>query len=81
MKKNLLLSLLVLAVYLLHQDFWNWKKIEPMVFGFMPVGLAYHVAYSLLASLTLLVLVRCAWPKHLDEGPPPPSRPTQEGQP
>jgi hypothetical protein len=38
----LLLTLLVAGVYVLHQDFWNWKKAEPLVFGFLPVGLAYH---------------------------------------
>ena len=66
MKKTTLLTLLIAAVYLLHQDFWNWKKIEPLVLGFLPVGLAYHVGYSLVASLTMLVLVKFAWPKQLD---------------
>ena len=31
MKKTILLTLLIVTVYLLHQDFWNWKKIEPLV--------------------------------------------------
>lgn len=70
MKKNLLLTLLIATVYLLHQDFWNWKKIEPLVLGFLPVGLAYHVGYSIVAALTMVVLVRCAWPKHLDADEP-----------
>ena len=48
--KKLLLILLVVTVYVLHQDFWNWQRIEPLVFGFLPVGLAYHVAYSILAA-------------------------------
>jgi hypothetical protein len=64
--KTLLLTLLVLAVYALHQDFWNWKKADPLVFGFLPIGLAYHAAYSLLASITMAVLVKFAWPKHLE---------------
>ena len=67
MKKTVLLTLLIAVVYLLHQDFWNWKKIEPLVLGFLPIGLAYHVAYSIVAALTMVVLVRYAWPKHLDE--------------
>jgi len=40
MSRKLFLSLMVLAVFLLHQDCWNWKKTEPLVFGFLPVGLA-----------------------------------------
>jgi len=66
MKKTTLLTLLVALVYLLHQDFWNWKKIEPLVLGFLPIGLAYHVGYSLVAAATMALLVRFAWPKQLD---------------
>lgn len=58
---------LVTAVYVLHQDFWNWQSIEPLVFGFLPVGLAYHVGYSILAALMMVVLVRFAWPAHLEK--------------
>ena len=64
--KTLILTAFVLLVYLLHQDFWNWQKSEPMVFGFLPVGLAYHAGYSILASITMAVLVKFAWPKHLE---------------
>ncbi len=68
--KPLLLTVLVLLVYLLHQDFWNWKKAEPLVFGFLPIGLAYQVGYSILAAILMAVLVKFAWPKHLEEVPP-----------
>jgi hypothetical protein len=66
MKKWLLTSLAI-AVYLLHQDYWNWKKIEPLLFGFLPIGLAYHAAYSLVAAGLMALLVRFAWPRELDE--------------
>ena len=68
--KTLLLTLLVVAVYALHQDFWNWKKADPLVFGFLPIGLAYQAAYSLLASLTMALLVKFAWPRHLEDTAP-----------
>jgi len=71
MIKKLLLLLLILAVYALHQDIWNWNKADPLVFGFLPIGLAYHAAYSILASAMMAVLVACAWPKHLEEQDPP----------
>jgi len=64
--KALLITVLVLLVYLVHQDFWNWKKIDPLVFGFLPVGLAYHAGYSILAAILMAFLVRIAWPKHLE---------------
>jgi uncharacterized oligopeptide transporter (OPT) family protein len=65
--KALLIAVLVFAVYLVHQDYWNWKKTEPLIFGFLPIGLAYHAGYSILAAILMAVLVRIAWPKHLEE--------------
>ena len=56
MTKNVLLNLLVVGIYLLHQDFRNWQRAEPLAFGFMPIGLAYHAAYSLAAALTMATL-------------------------
>ena len=64
--KPWLIAALLLAVFLLHQDGWNWDRSEPMVFGFLPIGLAYHAAYCVVAALTMLVLVKFAWPADLD---------------
>ena len=69
--KKFLLFLLIALVYALHQDLWNWKKYEPLLFGFLPVGLAYHAAYSVLCALMMAVLVKVAWPKHLEAEPAP----------
>jgi uncharacterized protein DUF3311 len=68
--KPVLLTALVATVYVLHQDFWNWRKFEPLIFGFLPVGLAYHAGYSLLAAATMAVLVKFAWPSHLEQDLP-----------
>ncbi len=68
--KVLFLTLLIIVVYVLHQDFWNWKKAEPLVFGFLPIGLAYHAAYSIVAAILMAILVKLAWPKHLEEVQP-----------
>ena len=65
--KRTLLVLVVSAVYLVHLDFWNWTRVEPLLFGFLPVGLWYHAAYSLLASALMWLLVKFAWPKSLEE--------------
>ena len=64
--KPALLTLLVVAVYVLHQDFWNWKQADPLIFGFLPIGLAYQAGYSILAAAMMAVLVWAAWPKHLE---------------
>jgi hypothetical protein len=60
------LTILVLAVLVLHQDTWNWLN-KSLVFGFLPVGLAYHAGYAVLAAVTMAILVKFAWPKNLDE--------------
>jgi len=61
-----LLTVLVIAVIFLHQDNWNWTNSD-LVFGVLPMGLAYHAAYAVLASITLALLVKFAWPSHLEE--------------
>ena len=62
--KSILLALLVLGVYVLHQDFWNWKNTS--LIGFLPVGLAYHACYSILCAAMMATLVKFAWPEHLE---------------
>jgi hypothetical protein len=65
--KHLLLTLWVLIVFALHQDVWNWDKTGPLLFGLIPPGLTYHLGYSVLAAITMALLVRFAWPAHLEE--------------
>ncbi len=58
--------LMVAALYALHQDVWFWRVARPLVFGFLPVGLFYHGAYTLAIALLMSVLVRRHWPGHLE---------------
>lgn len=62
-------GLVVAAVtlYLLHQDVWLFRTARPLLFGFLPVGLAYHLAYSLACALFMWLLVAVAWPGHLED--------------
>lgn len=64
---RLLLALVIAALYLLHQDVWFWGEAHPLVFGFLPVGLAYHAVYCVAISLLLWALTRVAWPAHLED--------------
>lgn len=65
--KRILLVIAVLALYLLHQDFWFWRTSQPLVFGFLPIGLFYQGCYSIAAALLMWLLVKFAWPHHLEE--------------
>jgi hypothetical protein len=62
-----LLALAVLGLYILHQDWWFWKTARPLVFGFLPAGLAYHAAFCVAAAVLMWALTRYAWPSHLEE--------------
>ncbi len=68
-------ALLAAALYALHQDFWFWREARPLVFGFLPVGLFYHVAYTAASSVLLWLLVRWHWPAHLEGQPEAPRKP------
>lgn len=58
--------ILVFALLVAHQDNWNWED-ETLVFGFMPIGLFYHVCISLAAGIVWLLACTFAWPKELEE--------------
>ena len=57
---------LILALYLLHQDVWLWSEARPLVFGFLPIGLAFHGAYCLSVGALMWALTRFAWPSDLE---------------
>ena len=63
--KRLTITLLVL-LGILHQDFWFWDSIHPLVFGFIPVGLAYHVGVSIAAGVLWALAVHYCWPADVD---------------
>jgi len=64
--KKLILVLVVVALYILHQDIWFWRTADPLAFGFLPIGLFYHACFSVAAALVMWLLVTFAWPSHLE---------------
>ena len=66
-RKGTGLVLATLVLYALHQDLWFWGQARPLVFGFLPVGLAYHAAYCVVCTLLMWRLVLRAWPQHLED--------------
>ena len=72
-----LVYLLAVVLIVLHQDFWNFGEVKPLVFGFLPIGLAYHAAFSCACAVLMFLLVKFAWPTHLEryeELPPQPGQ-------
>jgi hypothetical protein len=71
--KSAFLILLVAIFFVAHQDIWFWRAAKPLLFGFLPVGLAYHAFYTLAVCALMLLVCRWAWPAHLDHDQTPPS--------
>jgi len=61
-----LLYAAVIVLLILHQDFWLWRD-RTLFLGFIPSGLAFHAAYTLVAALLMGLLAKHAWPAHLEE--------------
>ena len=57
---------LIVLLAVLHQDFWWWDDSDTLVFGFVPVGLAYHAGLSLAAGLLWALAVKFCWPADVD---------------
>ena len=68
--KRWFLVVLVIVLYALHQDVWFWRTAQPIVWGFLPVGLFYHVCFTLAVSGLMWLLVKFAWPAQLEEFTP-----------
>lgn len=52
------------VLFLLHADWWLWGDAR-LVAG-LPAGLVYHTLYCIVATLEMMLLVRYAWPAHLE---------------
>lgn len=65
--RHALLAVLVAALYVLHQDLWYWHTARPIVFGVLPIGLAYHALYSIVVAGVMWLLVHYAWPSDLED--------------
>jgi len=63
----MLTAFFLLVFFALHQDLWFWREARPLVFGVLPLGLAWHAGYTLAVSAIMAVLVRRAWPSHLED--------------
>ena len=55
----------VVFLGLIHWDFWLWDD-RSLLFGFLPIGLAYHGLFSIAAAVTWALVIRLAWPEHLE---------------
>lgn len=74
MTTRIALAVAIAVLYVLHQDLWFWGTARPLVFGFLPVGLAYHGLYCLASAVLMWALTSLAWPSHLERAGRTPER-------
>ncbi len=53
--------IMVGVLIVLHQDIWLWDNAT-LLFGFLPVSLAYHMGISIAAGVVWFLATRYAWP-------------------
>jgi len=63
--KQVVIALIIILI-IAHQDFWWWDDIDPLVFGFLPIGLAYHAGLSIMAAIVWALAVKYCWPRGVD---------------
>jgi len=63
MKK--LIWILFWVLFVLHHDFWWWND-GSLVFGFLPISLAWHAGFSLAAAVLWLAALKFAWPSDVE---------------
>jgi hypothetical protein len=78
-KKSKIVAALVLVFMVLHNDFWLWDD-KSLVFGFMPVGLAFHTGYSLFIAFFWFLVIKFAWPSQMEKWADEKNEPKDGGQ-
>ncbi len=65
-KKVRVMAVITIIVALLHHDFWFWND-QTLVMGFMPIGLLYHMLFSIASAVLWATTMKIAWPTHIEE--------------
>lgn len=68
----------VVLLIILRQDFWFWDD-PTLVWGALPVGLAWQVGISIAAAVLWYAATRVAWPKE-EVFPAQPSAPSRSAR-
>lgn len=53
--------LLVVVLAALHVDFFNHGTTPPLLFGWLPVDLAYHITWVIAAGALVIYFTRYVW--------------------
>jgi hypothetical protein len=57
--------ILFAILFVIHHDFWWWDD-PSLILGFLPIGMAWHVLFSIAASVFWLAVIKYSWPSSLE---------------
>lgn len=52
------------GLLILHQDVWLWDS-QRVVFG-LPIGMTYHVGFSIVVAIVFSLALKYAWPAEVE---------------
>ena len=63
-KRFIIVILIVLVMFILHNSFWLWDldRTIALLFGFMPFAFSFYIGYAFLAVLAMGLVIKLAWP-------------------
>jgi len=67
---RIIVWVLIAVLLIAHQDNFLWRN-DTMVWGFMPIGLAYHAGISIAASVAWFLATQFCWPAENTENAKP----------
>jgi len=65
--RSVLWFLLITVLFLLYLDYWQWNKVEPLVFGWMPWHVFWQVLLNLALAVAFTLFSKFHWPKDTGE--------------
>ncbi len=66
MSRSVIVLACLFVLLTLHQDIWFWDDDKTLFLGCLPVGLAYHMVYSIGIAVFWWWASWFAWPKGLE---------------
>lgn len=60
----MLVIVIVLIMFALHNNFWSWQfdAAFPILFGFMPFAFYYYIFYTFFATAAMYLIIMLVWP-------------------
>jgi len=62
-KRRLLWYIIFVLIFLLYHDFWNWRKVKPLIGGWLPAWFFYLMILIVVYSVAAFFFTKKCWPK------------------